>query len=447
MAELANAIAGYHRLLHEPKYQDLEWAEKFHVEMRRRGLCQSGRLLTPVLRPHLISKEQLRRAAAVSSRLWNLLGRVEILAADSPQLLNRVRMLPAEKMLAAIPCGYPRPGAASRLNAVVHNGSMTIRSFETCASVGLAYADLLADMFLSLPIVREFARAGFKLAKLGAVDGLLRCILHAWTDFGAARLPNVAILEPNGNSIQCGEGEFIAELFRRSGISAQTVNLDQLEYTKHRLYASAFPVDVLFRRIDTQDLVTRCELSHPLLTAYREGAVCLVNGFRSEIWHRRASLELLTDPAIRCAFSAADSALLTQVVPWTRLVSARKTAYRDQEIDLIPYLLRHRQRFVLRPNEVPGNAPVFTGSELSQSAWEGALRLALRVPYVAQESCPIVCEEFPVYRYNELQMQKLSVAVLPHIFNGTLQGASAVLETSPASSAQIVGLAPVLTLQ
>jgi hypothetical protein len=447
MAELADAIAGYHRLLQEAKYQELAWADEFHEEMRRRGLSDSGRLLNPVLRPHLISKDQARRAGAVSSRLWNLLGRVETFAADTPQLLNRVCMLPAEKMLAAIPCGYPRPGVASRLNTVVHNGSMTVRNFETCASVGLAYADVLADMFLSLPIVREFARAGFKLAKLGSVNGLLRCILDAWKSFGATHSPNVAILEPKGNAMQWAEGELIAELFGRSRISARVVNLDQLEYTKNCLHAATFRIDVLFRCIDTQDLVTRCELSHPLLTAYRQGAVCLVNGFRSEMWHRRASLELLTDPAICGAFSLSDCALLRQVVPWTRLVSARKTTYREQEIDLIPYLLRHRERFVLRPNVIPTTAPVFSGTELNQSAWEGALRMALRVPYVAQEWCPTVREEFPVFRYNQLQMQKLSVTVLPHIFNGTLQGASAVLETSPASSAQIVGLAPVLTIE
>ena len=35
MAELADAIAGYHRLLREAKYQELGWAEKFHEEMRR----------------------------------------------------------------------------------------------------------------------------------------------------------------------------------------------------------------------------------------------------------------------------------------------------------------------------------------------------------------------------------------------------------------------------
>src|SRR5436305_3106268 len=156
MAELADAIAGYHRLLDDAKYQELGWAERFHDEMRRRGLSESGRLLSPVLRPHFISTEQMQRTAAVSSRLWDLLGRVEALTADCPQMLNRVRMLPAEKMLAALPCGYPRSGVASRLNAVLHNGSLTIRNFEACAGVGLAYSDVLADLFLSLPIVHDF---------------------------------------------------------------------------------------------------------------------------------------------------------------------------------------------------------------------------------------------------------------------------------------------------
>jgi hypothetical protein len=447
MAELADAIAGYHRLLDDAKYQELGWAEKLQDDMRRRGLSESGRLLTPVLRPYFVSAEQVQRAAVVSTRLWDVLGRIETLSADCPQILNRVRMLPAEKMLAALPCGYSRPGVASRLNAVVHNGSLTVRNFETCAGVGLAYADVLADLFLSLPIVREFSRAGFHLRKLGSVGGLLRSILHAWKDFGANRAPSVAILEPKGNSIQWTEGEFIAEMFRRSSVAAQTVNLDQFDFTKGRLYAGNLPVDILFRRIATQDLVTQCELSHPLLNAVRQGEVCVINGFRSEMWHRRASLELLTDPAICDSFSASDGALLRKVVPWTRVISERKTWYWDQEIDLIRYLQRNRERFVLRPNEIGSTAPVFIGPELRQSAWESALRMALRAPYVAQEWRRSVSEQFPVFRYGQLSMQKLSVTVLPHIFNGSLQGGAAVLETLPASSAQTVGLSPVFALQ
>src|SRR5947209_8895918 len=114
------------------------------------------------------------------------------------------------------------------------------------------------------------------------------------------------------------------------------------------------------------------------MNAFRNGAVCVVNGFRSEMWHRRASLELLTDTAICGAFSSADCALLRKVVPWTRLVSERRTCYQDQEIDLIPYLQRNRERFVLRRNEISSNAPSFNGSEMSPATWEGALRAALR---------------------------------------------------------------------
>jgi hypothetical protein len=447
MAGLADVIAGYHRLLADAKYRDLAWAENLQERMRSRGLTESGRLLTPVLRPHFISKEQLTCVASASGRLSNLLGRVETLAVNSPQLLNRMRMLPAEKMLAVLPCGYARPGMASRFNAVIHNGSVSLRSFETCAGVGLAYADLLADMFLSLPIMRELIRSGYKVAKLGHMDRLLGSILEAWKDFGGIRKPNLAVLEWKSNATHASEADFIAELFCKSGLVARAVGPEQLEYAGNKLRVGEFVIDVVFRRIDIQDLLVRCELSHPLLKAYRQGAICLVNGFRSEIWRRRSSLELLTGSSVSGTFSTADADLIRQFVPWTRFVTARKTSYRNKEIDLIPFLAQHRDQFVLRPNEISADGRVFTGAELTQSMWDGALRAALQTPYVVQERCVTACEEFPVFRYGTLEFRELSVSVLPHVFNGVLQGASAVLETCPVSSAQVIALAPVLTVQ
>lgn len=446
MAELPDAVAEYHRLLQDPKYQEFGWADKFHEDMRRRGLVDSGRLLSPVLRPYFVTKGQAQRASLLAARLWELLGRFETLTQHTPQLLNRLRMLPAEKVLAAIPCGYSRPGVTSRFNAVVHNGSVTVRNFETCTGMGPAFADVLANMFLDLPLLREFARGGRKVTKLGTANRLLCSILQAWTQFGATGKPNAAILEFKHSAAQTSEGELIAGLFRKSGLLARTVTLEELEFVNGRLRAGDYAIDLVFRRIDTRDLVTRCELSHPLLNAYRHRAVCLVNGFQSEMWDRRASLELLTDPALKDGLSSSDCALLRNVIPWTRLVSARKTSYQDREIDLLTHLARHRESFVLQPNEISATTPAFTGADLTQSAWEGALRTALQAPYVVQERSPSISEEFPIFRYGRMEMQKLSVSFLSHVLNGSLGGGSAVLETLPASTAQVVALAPVLVI-
>ena len=448
MARLAYAIATYHRLLGDERFRDLAWAEQLQDKMRQQGISGGGRLLTPVLRPHFVSGEQQARLAAVSTRLADLLAKLENLTLQSPRLLNKIRLFPAEKLLAALPCGYSPAAKASRYEAAIHNGSLCVRGFENAAGIGIAFADVLADLFLALPIVRELTKCGFQVSKLGCLQHLIGSVLAAWSDFGGSHCPSIALLEPDYPGFPGQEGEFIVKLFRQAGYAARVVAPDELELKGGHLRVGDFPVDIIFRRIETRELLLRCELSHPLLTAYRSGTVCIVNGFRSELWSRRASLELLTDTALALNLNRSDHRFLAEFVPWTRLIAPCRTTYKETEIDLLPYLRKNRAAFILRPSEATPDEPAFAGAELSASAWDQALGLALRTPYVAQDaaSAPRL-EDFPVFRYGSLEFTRLAVSVFPHVLNAQLGGASAVLETCPAASARILARAPVLSVQ
>src|ERR1700722_656284 len=106
MAQLGDAIARYHKLLEQPGFRDTAWADQFQDQMRQQHLVDSGRLLAPVLRPHFISRRQFDALARLSSQMAEILERLEAIAFASPALLTRLQMLPAEKMLAAVPHGY-----------------------------------------------------------------------------------------------------------------------------------------------------------------------------------------------------------------------------------------------------------------------------------------------------------------------------------------------------
>jgi hypothetical protein len=448
MAQLAEAIARYHRLLEDSGYRDLSWAEELQVRMRAEGLTDSGRLLAPLLRPAFVTREQLARLRTISARLSCILHHVETLVLGCPDLLKRMQMLPAEKMLASLPCGYSRSSIASQMDAGLRNGTMCMRRLETSKPVGLAYTDRLADMFLRLPIMREFVRGGCRVSKLDGTSGLLAAILTAWREFGGTHKPNIAIVEIKSLAgSHGGEGDLLARTFQRSGVAAQVVPPDQLEFKCGALHAGSFAIDVVFRRLSTHDLLVRFDLSHPLLLAYRERAVCIVNGFRSEMMERRAVFELLTDGAFTSRLPAEDRKLLHSYIPWTRVVRQRKTTYRNAEIDLVPFILRARQQLVLRPNDESGDGEVSVGSEMTQSDWTRAVGAALHSPYVAQEHFSCDPESFPLLRYGELQMKQATVSIQPHIFDGQLHGASAALQSCSDGYGKPLALAPVLLLE
>lgn len=447
MAQLSEAIARYNKLLYDETYRDLAWVQEFQERIEQQPMADSDGAGTLILRPHFISPRELSRLTRATEHLALILDRIEALAIRTPYLLDRLHLLPAEKMLAAMPAGYSRFSVTSRMDAHLRNGSVSLRGFDASNATALAYSERLADLFLDLPLTKQFKRGRYKLSKLGTGKHLVTAVLQAWKEFGGKRRPNIAVVEFKDQlRSDSGEGALLAELFNQSGIPARVVSPQELEYTHGKLRAADFEIELVFRRVSTRELVVRFDLSHPLLLAYRDRAVCLVNSFRSEIGHRRALFDLVTDETVTAHLPAADRKLIRDFVPWTRIVAQKKTKYWEQEVDLLDLILRSRERFVLRPNEDTDGHRVFVGAELNQPAWERALRTALRTPYVVQERLCSASQTFPFFHYGELQMKEAEISVHPQVFNGKMHGASAVLRTpGPESSASLLTV-PVLLL-
>jgi hypothetical protein len=452
MAQLGDAITRFHRLLEQPSYRDTSWAEQFQEQMRQRHLVDSGRLLSPVLRPHFVTRRQLDALTRLSSQMAEILDRLEAVAFASPPLLNRLQMLPAEKMLSAIPHGYPRAGVTASMDANLKNGSLFVQGVDACKPAGLVYANSLADLFLEIPLVKEFKRGRYKLSKLGGPKALLQAIQSAYRQFGGKNKPSIAIVELGQDSAlnninSSSEGGMLAESLNQLGATARLVPPELLEYSGGKLRSGDFTVDLVFRRILTREILTRWDLSHPLLRAYRDQAVCVVNSFRAEFAQRRALFDLLTDETVTAHLPTADRKLIRNSIAWTRVVSHRKTTHADKEIDLPQFILNQRERLALLPNEDSSDQRAYIGAEMTPAAWDRALKLALRTPYVVQERPLPVRETFPLFQYGELKMKEAEVTVHPHVLNGEMSGASAVLETCLAGSSAHLAVAPVLLLE
>jgi hypothetical protein len=449
MPQLGEAISRYHKLIERDSQQAPAWAEEFQERMRQQRLTESGRLMAPVLRPHFVSRRQVESLTRVTEQLAGILDRVQSIALNSPALLSRLQMLPAEKMLAAIPSLCSRFSVLSSMDANLSNGLLSLEAVDVCKPAGLAYSNLLADLFLELPIVKEFKKGRYKLSKLGGPKYLSQALQQAWREFGGKSKPAIAIVEMGPELGSSGnEGGLLAELLNEHGAPARAVLLEDLEFSGGRLRAGDFEIDVVFRRLLTRELLTRSDLSHPLLEAYRQHAVCIVNSFRSEFAQRRALFDLLDDhQGVATTLSAADRKLIRNFVPWTRVVSARKTTHQDQEVDLPEFILRQRERLVLLPSDSGAGQRPFIGADMTATTWDRALRVALRGSYVVQEQSAPHREFFPVYQYGELRMREAEVAVHPYILNGRMQGASAVLEGCLPGGATQLAVAPVFLLE
>lgn len=448
MAQLSEAIARYHKLLESPEHRDLSWAEALQETMRARSLTESGRLVAPVLRPHFVTARQHEVLVKAANGVMGLLERMQRLALDNPVLLSRLHLLPAEKMLARIPSGYSSLNVSTRLdghsaNTVVFNG-LKPRTPST-----VPFAEELSDLFLELPIVKEFKRGRYKLSRLNSGKQLFQAVQKTWKEYRSAdRSPQAAIVEFGQKfSGESHESRLLAELCTAYGIPTTVVSPDQLRYQGGTLSAGDGRIDLVFRRFRTQELLLRHDLAHPLLNAYREGAVCFINGFRSELAERRALFSLVTDEDVTAGWLGSERKLIREHVAWTRIVSESKTHRHDTAVELPEFITRNRESLVLLPNDDGAEQPSFYGFELTQAAWERAIKTALRSPYVVQDAMPAAPQIFPYYSYGELQMKSLQVTVHPHQVLGQAQGFSATLSQTAQSSLVPIAHTPALLLQ
>ena len=446
MSQVGEAISRFHKLLETEPFRDMSWAEALQDRMKQEHLLFGSRPASPVLRPHFITNRQYQNLVKGAESLFSAINRIQEVALANPVLLSRMQLLPAEKMLAAIDPGYPFLAVTGLLDTNLNNGSIRFTEYNSETPAGVAFGDALSNIFYDSPPMKEF-RKKYSLTKLGGTKQLLHALLKAYEKFSdnAPRKPYIGILEFRQpfQTAAAPEHQLLAELFRKDGCPTEVVAPEQLEYKNGVLRKGDFVINLIYRRMKVSEFLVRFDLTHPLVRAYRDGNVCIVNSFRAELARKKAIFDLLTDEVVTAKFPTAERKAIREFIPWTRVVTPGNTTHNGRAIDLMEYVQKHREELVLKPNDDSAELPVYRGASLTESDWERALRLTQRAPYVVQEITESTRVPFPVLQYGSVQVKDLNVDVHPHSFLGKVYGCSSWLTSeAPSGARSAVGLAP-----
>jgi hypothetical protein len=443
MALVSEAIARYHKLIESEPYIDLAWAEA--LQERKKALKLNGGV-SPVLRPHFLTNRELVSLEKAAELIASAIERAEQMALATPALLARMHLLPAERMLAAAEPGYSAFNVATHLHTNLHDDSMRFTGHSASAASGVINGDALADLYYEAAPVKEF-RKRFKLRKLSGAKPLLSAILKAYKESGGKqKKPSIAIVEFHAGG--AGEHGLLAEFFAKEGHATATVAPEQLEYRNGLLRVGEMNIDIVYRAFRLQEFLVRFDLNHALVRAYKDRAICMVNSFRSDLGAKKAILDLLTDETVTAKFPAAERKAIKDLIPWTRVVQAVKTTHKGHSVDLPEFVMKHRTKLVLKPNDATAEVPPVRGVDVDDLTWEKALRQAMRTPSVVQEIPEPVRSVFPMLQFGSLMMKDMQVDAQPHLFMGAANGASTWLSvTGSTGFSTLTGLAPTFVLE
>ncbi len=413
----ASPIAVYHDCLTPPIAADT--AEQLDRQLRARRLVFGDRALCTVLRPRLITVEQLsglqRRIRAILRAFRTAHDRA---MRDAPFRAHFGLEAWEEELIQADP-GFAEPSPTSRLDFfwVPETNALGLTEYNAETPAGAAYNDQLAEAFLDLPAMRAFARK-YELLPLPARAGVIGALLDAHAEFAGTRTrPRVAILDWDDVPTRA-EFDLYQRAFAALGIHCAIADPRACEYRGGRLWLEGAPVDLIYKRVLITELVNRCGLAHDVVRAVRERAVCMVDGFRCKILHKKASLAVLSDEANAGMFDDNERAAIADCIPWTRVVEERRSTYDGRPIDLIPFIHEKREQLVLKPSDAYGGEGVVLGWKSDAATWDAAVKTALGAPHIAQERVAIPSEPYPSWVDDKLEIYDRMLDTAPFVTHG-----------------------------
>ena len=422
---LEQAIEYYHELLTDELAAECQ--VMLDAELRRRGLFFGDRALCTVLRPRFFTPEQYRFLRDRCAILLRAFDRIYQAAIGDAAVRRQFGLVDWEEDLMKVDPGFSDPSPLSRIDAfyLPDDGVFHLTEYNAETPAGAAYADALADTFFALPVMGPFLRR-FDVRPLPARHDVLHALLSAYAQWrerqstgrGSPKTPRIAILDwrevPTYN-------EFLlwVDYFRARGLEARIVDPRETELKGGRLMADGQPIDLIYKRVLISELVERGGRDHAVIRAVQSGAVCMVNPFRCKLLHKKASLAVLSDERNVGLFSDDERQAIDAHIPWTRVVTERKTRHEDQTVDLVSFIIEQRQRLVLKPNDAYGGAGIVLGWEVDGATWEASVRTALTEPFVVQERVPIPSESFPSVVDGRVIFADRILDTAPYAYQGT----------------------------
>jgi len=422
---LHTAVSRYHDLLGDSTLAESSRA-MLDEGLERSKLIFGGRRLSPYLRPHFVTEQDFARIVRICETVWSAIQKVKDAAIVDDSIVVDLGVTEIERELISIDPGYRAVSPTARLDSFLTETAYSFVELNGESPAGIAYADAAYDIFSKLPVMQKFSES-YNVRPLYGRRYMLEVLLDSYEEFLGRKpdsVPQIAIVDLKGMPTQ-KEFELFKEFFEREGYPATICSPDELEFANDRLRVGDFQIDIVYKRLLVNEYLPIMREYPALLDAYRAGAICMVNSFRSKLIHKKALFAVLTDQRRAALFSNEEREAIRRHVPWTRLVGAKKTDYFGKEIDLLDYLKANRDRLVLKPNDDYGGHGITIGWNTDELRWEEALRSALvNGDYLVQERVPTAREMFPALNDDgSFEFAEQLVDLDPLLFNGKVGSA------------------------
>ncbi len=391
-------------------------------------------------KPYFITMKQRQEFSEITEVLLNAFEKLTNAYYSNNDVRNILSVNGRVRDYVGVNPGYSRKLLIVRFDAFYNFSNDILKFLEiNCDIPGGMYNDILIKIFDYLPSM-EFIRNEFEIRRDILLDSIFKILLKKYKEYCLSfqkeeqSNPHIAVVCAR-NSDSRLEIDFIIESLKEKGLQVNYADPRDFVYDGKTLKLNGDEVHIIYRRENIKDIFrtessgklhsnirnkilnytkTACLnsrfLNHCLkrgyfghtediMRAYSDNNICMINPFFSGICGQKSAFAIIQDNRFKTLFDEEELYVINKYIPWTRILEQSKTSYDNKEIDIVPFIKMHRQKFVLKPNMGFGGKGVIIGCDISQSDWEKKINLIIDSgsKYVVQEYIDIPTENFPVY--------------------------------------------------
>ena len=219
------------------------------------------------------------------------------------------------------------------------------------------------------------------------IETFLR-LYDTWDDPREAdhRPGNVAIVDFLDRGV-VREFEEFARRFQKAGVFCQIADPRDMKYEDGILYSKeGWPVDAVYRRAVTGDVMQRLDECSAFLQAVRDGHVFLCGAFRTQVVHTKWTFLAMHLAETKRFLTDEESAFIDAHIPRTYDLSDTGLAAPSACI-VKKDVLADKDAWIIKPYDDYGSHGVLAGITCTQDEWAAAIDEAYNNGFICQEYC------------------------------------------------------------
>lgn len=331
----------------------------------------------------------------------------------SPQFRNKFGFSKLLERLILVDHGYKTNIPIGRFDIFYKDGNFKFCELNTDGSSAMNEDNSLAKILLNTQSIQKM-KEKYEIDYLECIDSWVNESLKIYQEYSqSTKKPVVGIVDFK-ESGTIAEFEKFKKAYINKGCQTMIIDARDLKYTKGSLYYQSTKIDLIYRRLVTNELIERSDEIKDFISAILDKAVCLVGPIKSQIMHNKIIFKILHDDDTQKLFNSEEVQFIKDHIPYTRLFSGSYDCFQEVYVN--------KDKYIIKPYDLYGSKGVYAGLDYTQIQWKEILNKCFNNDYLYQEYFHPFKREFVEFSENEIKVDSFSYITGLFVYNEKLSG-------------------------